>query len=155
MNALLNSFERKKESRFLYPVYRAVRDIAWSNLIDTVFYDKFITPCVAGKKLVVISETGEVNPCEILHNKPMGNLKDFDFNITKLMKHFQAKNVHKWIVDTKCKCSFECALAANVTWNYSQYLKLFIHTFKNIGVGWNDNEKIAVKNKKIIPIIKL
>ena len=49
-----------KQKRFLYPLYRGVRDVAWNNLMKTVFEDKFVTPCVAGKKLVVISETGNV-----------------------------------------------------------------------------------------------
>ena len=48
--------------------------------MKTVFEDKFVTPCVAGKKLVVISETGIVKPCEIL-NDEIGNLKDFNFDI--------------------------------------------------------------------------
>lgn len=153
MNELLNSLERKKEKRFLYPLYRGVRDVAWKNLIKTIFEDKFVTPCVAGKKLIIISETGEVKPCEILLDKSMGNLKDFNYDLNLLMKTNLAKNVGKWIVKTKCKCSFECALAANVTWNYSQYPRLFFAAFNNIGVGWRDNhKKIINKPKKIIKI---
>ena len=132
MNDFLNKRQRKKEKRFLYPLYRGVRDVAWNNLMKTVFEDKFVTPCVAGKKLVVISETGIVKPCEIL-NDEIGNLKDFNFDIQKLMKSDQQKKIHKWIVDSKCKCSFECALAANVTWNPSQYVQLTKYAMKNIG----------------------
>jgi MoaA/NifB/PqqE/SkfB family radical SAM enzyme len=141
MNAFLAGLERKKERRFLYPVYRGVRDIAWRNLMDTVFEDKFVTPCVAGRKLVVISETGEVRPCEIL-DKSMGNLRDYDFDLKKIMATGETHELTKWIVDTRCKCSFECALAANVTWNPSQYPRLALAALRNIGKGERDVEAV-------------
>jgi MoaA/NifB/PqqE/SkfB family radical SAM enzyme len=123
MNQFLENLERQKEKFLLYPLYRGVRTVAWKNLMETVFEDKFVTPCVAGKKLLIISETGVVRPCEIL-DKVIGNLKDYDFDLKKLMKSKNRKDIYNWIVDTKCKCSFECALAANVTWNASQYGKV-------------------------------
>ena len=132
----LKTLERKKEKRFLYPLYRGVRDTSWENLITTVFDDKFVTPCVAGKKLVVVSEEGQVYPCEILgKDKTLGNLRDYDLDIYKLVNDQKANEVNKFIKDTKCKCSFECALSANVTWNASQYPKLIKNSIKNIGKG--------------------
>ena len=135
----LKNIERKKEKRFLYPLYRGVRDTSWENLIATVFDDKFVTPCVAGKKLIVVSEEGDVSPCEILgKDKMFGNLRDYDLQIYKLLKNYKSKDVTKWIKDTKCKCSFECALSANVTWNFSQYPKLIKNSIRNIGSGFRD-----------------
>ncbi|MEC7488376.1 MAG: radical SAM protein [Pseudomonadota bacterium] len=134
MNSFLNGLERKKEKRFLYPLYRGVRDVAWDNLMQTVFEDKFVTPCVAGRKMIVISETGEVKPCEIL-DKTMGNLRDYDFDIYALLKNRQNDELRDWIVKTECKCSFECALAANVTWNKSMYPKLVTAALRNVGAG--------------------
>lgn len=153
MNAYLSRLERKKEKRFLYPLYRGVRDVAWENLMSTVFEDKFVTPCVAGRKLVVISETGEVRPCEIL-DKSMGNLRDYDFDLQKLMSTHDNADLRRWIVDTKCKCSFECALAANVTWNASMYPRLAVAALKNVGHGWHDvgrepEKKISISQKSL------
>ena len=135
INTYLSTIERKKEKRFLYPLYRGIRDVAWENLMSTVFEDKFVTPCVAGRKLVVISETGEVYPCEIL-GKSMGNLRDYEYDLQRLLSEKPNDDLRNWIVDTKCKCSFECALAANVTWNVSMYPRLARAAVKNIGNGW-------------------
>ncbi|MBM3540420.1 MAG: radical SAM protein [Alphaproteobacteria bacterium] len=132
VNELLESFERKKERRLLYPLWRGVRDISRRNLIDTVFEDRFVTPCVAGRKLVVVSETGELKPCEIL-DKSMGNLREVDFDPYALLARAESKALQDWIVDTKCKCSFECALGANVVWNPSQYPRLALSALRNIG----------------------
>jgi len=134
MNEFLANLERKKEKRPFYPVYRAVRDVAWENIMSTVFADEYVTPCVAGRKLVVISETGVVRPCEMLDDsKIIGDLKEHEFDISTLMKSKKQKEVTDWIVGTKCKCSFECAHAANVAWNFSQYPKILKKTVKNIG----------------------
>lgn len=132
VNELLDHLERRKERRFLYPLWRGVRDVSRQNLIRTVFDDEFVTPCVAGRKLIVISETGEVRPCEIL-DKTIGNLRDVDFDVYQLLKREQSRQLVNWIADTKCKCSFECALGANVVWNPSQYPKLAVSAIRNIG----------------------
>jgi radical SAM protein with 4Fe4S-binding SPASM domain len=136
LNSYLASIERKKEKRFLYPLYRGVRDLAWENLMETVFEDKFVTPCVGGRKLIVISETGEIYPCEVL-GKSMGNLRNYEFDLPQLLAEDSNDKLRNWIVDSKCKCSFECALSANVTWNASMYPKLAKKAIKNFGNGWH------------------
>lgn len=132
VNDFLQGLERKKERRLLYPLWRGVRDISRQNLLDTVFKDKFVTPCVAGSKLAVVSETGELQPCEIL-GKSMGNLREVDFDPYALLARPESKELRDWIVASKCKCSFECALGANVVWNLSQYPRLAASALSNIG----------------------
>ena len=103
--------------------------MTWQNLISTAFYDEYVTPCVAGRKMYVISEEGNVKPCELLpHN--YGNLRDYNYDIKKLLGDFETKKSRKWIKQTKCKCTFECALAANVTWNKRQYPRVLFKCFK-------------------------
>jgi MoaA/NifB/PqqE/SkfB family radical SAM enzyme len=132
VNEFLEALERKKERRALYPVWRGVRDVSRRNLIDTVFEDRFVTPCVAGRKLVVVGETGELQPCEIL-GKSMGNLREVDFDPYALLARAEARDLQRWIVKSRCKCSFECALGANVVWNPSQYPRLMLSALRNIG----------------------
>lgn len=132
INAFLESLERRKEKRPLHTLWRGVRDLSRDILMRTVFEDEFVTPCVAGRKLVVVSETGDVFPCEIL-GKSMGRLRDFGYDLGALMKSDPAGELRGWIKDTKCKCSFECALAANVVWSPSLYPKLAEASLRNLG----------------------
>jgi radical SAM protein with 4Fe4S-binding SPASM domain len=132
INEFLESIKRRKEKRFLYPLWRGVRDVSRESLIRTVFHDEFVTPCVAGRKLVIVGETGDVYPCEILKKK-MGNLRDSDYDLHAVLRAAESRELVRWINDSKCKCSFECALAANVVWNASTYPKLVISAIKNIG----------------------
>jgi radical SAM protein with 4Fe4S-binding SPASM domain len=132
VNDYLESIRRTKENRWLYPLFRGVRDVSRQNLIKTVFHDQYVTPCVAGRKLAVISETGNVYPCELLDRK-MGNVRDSNFDLPAIMANAESAATRSWIRDTKCKCSFECALAANVVWNASMYPKLAASALRNIG----------------------
>ena len=132
INEFLENREKSKEKRMFYPLWRGVNSVTRENLMKTVFEDKFVSSCVAGRKLLVISETGNVQPCEIL-GKSFGNLRDFDWDLNKLLKTNEVKDTINWIKETKCKCSFECALAANVVWNKKNYPKVLKSAIRNIG----------------------
>lgn len=128
----LSTREKNREGRFLYPIWRAASDVARENLLRVVFDEEFVAPCVAGRKLIVIGETGEVFPCEIL-GKSMGRLRDHDFDVRKLMAHAENEKLRNWIVDSKCKCSFECALAAGAVWSPANYPRMVARSIGNIG----------------------
>jgi len=132
INEFLEKREKYKEKRLLYPLWRGVNSVSRENLMRTVFDDEFITSCVAGRKLLVVSETGEVQPCEVL-GKSIGNLRNHDWDLKKLLKENSVHEMQKWIKDTKCKCSFECALAANVVWKPKNYPRVASSAIKNIG----------------------
>ena len=131
INNFINSIKRNKETRLFSNIFRAVGTASRDIIMDSAFNDKFNLPCVAGKKIIIIYETGDVHPCEIL-NRKLGNLKDYDYDLNKLLKNQETKETKKWIKDTKCKCTFECAASASVVWNVKAYPKLLGHTLKSI-----------------------
>ncbi len=69
-------------------------------------------PCTAGRLSAVIFEDGSVHPCEIL-GKSMGNLNDVDWNLDQLWEKAQADKLRREIHETRCVCTWECALADN------------------------------------------
>lgn len=137
INDYLESLPRKKESRFLYPIWKGVRDVSRDHLVRTIFNNEFITPCVAGRKMVVVKETGEVEPCEIL-DRSMGNLRDYDYDIYQIINGERGKSIRDHIKKTKCKCSHECALTSNVAWSPRVYPQLVKAAIKNIGKKSNN-----------------
>jgi len=132
VNGYLQNLKRTKEKRLFYPFWRAVRDVSREYLIRGLFKGEFITPCVAGRKLLIIGENGVVRPCEIL-KQDMGNIRDFNYEIRKLLSWETNQKLLRWIEDSQCKCSFECALAANVLWGKSSLLKLLKASIANAG----------------------
>lgn len=79
----------------------------------TYLKPKFISFCPAGSLFGVIQANGDVYPCEIL-NTPLGNLRDYEMNFEKLWQSEKAKNCRKFIKDSRCHCTFECAWTINV-----------------------------------------
>ena len=75
-------------------------------------------PCTAGTRMLVISETGVVKPCEIL-GKEFGSLRDYDFDLDRLLAEQSSRNICQHIKDRKCSCTFENAIL-NSTMSYPQ-----------------------------------
>ena len=94
--------------------------------------DQFVTKCTAGNISYVGMEDGTLKPCEILNNT-IGNFsaqKKMDI----LFKSKEAKDLRKFIVNTKCKCTYECAMTTNSLFNGNMFVKLLKQTAKDIFV---------------------
>jgi len=130
INNYLESIERNKESRLFSSIWRGVNKVTRDHIMKVGFDDEFVTPCVASRKFIIVSETGDVLPCEILEKK-IGNIKDFNYDISKVLKTHENKKIQKWIKDTKCKCTFECATAASIVWNVENYPKIINASIKS------------------------
>ena len=73
--------------------------------------------------MITIDEEGNVLPCEMisyLHkNKSfnMSNLREFDYDINKILKRKKSKEILSFIKESKCRCSFECATLCNIAFS--------------------------------------
>ena len=90
---------------------------------------KQVINCMAGRKLVVISETGDVYPCELLSAK-MGNLRQSNYDIRRILKSLQARKINAHIKKTKCFCTFECAIQNSLIYNAKVYPAIIKKFFK-------------------------
>jgi MoaA/NifB/PqqE/SkfB family radical SAM enzyme len=118
-----------RESRRFSSLLRAVADYQRDIIKRTIMRDRMYVPCVAGKKLIVVNERGEVRPCEILDQR-MGSLKDHDYDVRKVLNTNQAVELVDWIRRTKCHCTFECALATSIIFHKASYPHLLWQAFK-------------------------
>lgn len=91
--------------------------------------NRFVVPCRVGTKLIEIGHDGTIFPCEILNDK-FGNIKDYSYNIKKILATKDAKAFAKRIIETKCKCTWECAIKNNILYSPSQYPAVFSEWFK-------------------------
>ena len=86
-------------------------------------YDEFVTPCTAGNLSYVIMEDGKIKPCEILDDS-IGNVIN-DNDISAIFTSNKAKKLRKEITDTKCKCTYECAMSTNALFSWPMTKKYF------------------------------
>ncbi len=111
--------------RFRGAGIKAAQDILQRRLIHrTAQEEKRLIPCFAGRLNAVLTEEGNVYPCEILP-RSLGNVRDYDGNIRKLLQSREAREVVDFIRDGKCYCTHECYFMTNILFNPALYPDLF------------------------------
>lgn len=90
--------------------------------------NEFVTPCTAGTLSYVIMEDGSVKPCEILSDS-IGNIYDSKTSFEDILNGDSAKKTRKWIKDTDCRCTYECAMSTNTLFSWPMVPKLIRKTF--------------------------
>ena len=117
----LKQKESSKTYRFTGARIKAAQDILQRDLISRTFDEqKRLIPCYAGALNLVLRENGEVYPCEILM-RSFGNVRDYGYNIPKLLESDRAKAVINSIKDGHCFCTHECYLMTNILFNPRLY----------------------------------
>lgn len=116
LKADISSIYRFKGARI-----KAAQDILQRRLINrTTLEQKRLVPCYAGRLNLVLSESGNVYPCEIL-TETFGNVKDFDYDLRKVVRSDNAKKIVRSIMDKKCYCTHECYFMTNILFNPRLY----------------------------------
>lgn len=113
----------------LMHVFIGAREVLGQKLA----YESFIKhsrtyDCYAGLLMGVIYENGDVYPCEMLPDYKLGNLRDYDYDISKLWKNILADKARIWIKNRKCFCTYECQYTCNTLYNI-KFLSFFIRHF--------------------------
>lgn len=104
-----------------------MRDLILHNLRG----GKRFYACSAGKDMVIISENGDIKPCETLGIN-FGNLKDYNYDIMKALGTDKAKKTLLSIKAKECSCTFENALQCSLAYNISAWPLVAKKILKNI-----------------------
>ena len=120
---------------------------------ETAKNDSFQVNCVAGSRLVVLYDTGVLTPCEIpgtrdLPPRSQGaqrfRVGTSGTGITMCRRPLTALwdgRCSAYIKDTRCRCTFECAIIASIFYQPAELLKTVT------GFGLPDDETIERKVK--------
>lgn len=104
---------------------KAAQDILQRRLIHrTANENRRLIPCYAGRLNIVLSERGEVFPCEIL-TESLGNVRDYGYDMRKLLASGKAESAVKSITGGGCYCTHECYFMTNILFNPALYPRLF------------------------------
>jgi len=130
-NKLESNLKQKVSSiyRFQGAKLKAAQDNLQRRMIyETVMQKRQLIPCYAGKLNLVITESGDVYPCESFSMK-MGNVRDNGYNMNKILKTSDTQDILQSIKDRKCFCTHECYMMTNILFNpgvYPSLLKEYI-----------------------------
>ncbi|MDP6627593.1 MAG: radical SAM protein, partial [Methanopyri archaeon] len=77
-------------------------------------------PCVAGRRGIVITDIGDVLPCEPL-NVSLGNLRDNGYDVMRVLGSEKAQEVLRSISAGECTCTWECAILSSLVFSPREY----------------------------------
>jgi MoaA/NifB/PqqE/SkfB family radical SAM enzyme len=110
--------------RFRGARIKAAQDILQRSMIHRTMQERRrLIPCYAGRLNVVLTESGEVFPCEILTSS-FGNVRDHDYDIMKVLASGKARSTIASIIDNGCYCTHECYFMTNILFNPRLYPSL-------------------------------
>lgn len=116
--------------RFRGARIKAAQDILQRKLIaDTLNEQKRLISCYAGTLNVVLEETGDIFPCEIL-KQSLGNIRDYGYDVQKLLKSDRARATLNSIKESQCFCTHECYFMTNILFNPRLYPALMREYFQ-------------------------
>ncbi len=120
---------RSSMYRFTAARLKAAQDILQRRLIyQTVKEGRRLIPCYAGRLNLVLTEGGDVYPCETLRDK-MGSVREHDYSIPALLKTEGAERAISRVESSGCYCSHECYFMTNILFNPGTYGKLIREYF--------------------------
>jgi len=123
---LVDKLESERENIYSFPLakLKTAQDVLQRKLIyQTAREKKRLIPCYAGRLNLVLTENGDVYPCEILSRK-MGNLREQDYSMEKLLEGREAREVLSYIAKGECHCTHECYFITNILFNPGLYPRL-------------------------------
>jgi len=101
----------------------------WRLIDHEMEYGRMDIACNAGRKLLIVSERGDVSPCELLYqftDPYFGNLHEYDFDLSALLEAEKTRKIVNFIEAKRCHCSFECAILSSMIFtpaNYGAFIK--------------------------------
>jgi len=110
--------------RFRGARLKTAQDIIQRRLIhETLEKNRRLLKCVAGRLTLVLTEYGDVYPCEPLAKK-MGNVRKKGCDMSSLLKTDRAREIIDLIKSNGCHCTHECYFIMNIMFNPSMYPSL-------------------------------
>jgi len=123
------SLKPKRDGSFFQRILEARARLVKKFTLKILKENRMPLTCLAGKKMLVLTETGIVYPCEIL-NMPFGNLRENNYNLKKIISTKKAKKIINFIKNKKCYCTFECAISNSILYDYKTYPSLMKELIK-------------------------
>ncbi len=85
--------------------------------------------CFAADRFVVLNARGDLYPCEILENRLIGNVRDWDYDIPAMLACPAARDIR--VYARTCVCTWECAINMSFIYQPLQSLRVVARAFSN------------------------
>ena len=99
-------------------------------VLETARTGREILPCKSGTTSIVLTDEGDVLPCEMLPDT-FGNLRDFGYDLRAMLDSPTANAFRRRIAAEHCHCTWECAVRNNIVFTPKAYPRVAVQWMKN------------------------
>ncbi|MGH2362564.1 MAG: radical SAM/SPASM domain-containing protein [bacterium] len=100
------------------------KNVVLHDQIEKAFKSgEFISTCYAGEVFLILEANGDVRPCEVLPTV-IGNVRASGYDLGRIWRSAEALKARRFIVDTDCHCTYECAWSLNTLVDAKYYPQL-------------------------------
>ncbi len=105
---------------------KAAQDIVQRRQIyEAASSNQRSTACYAGRLNLVLTETGDLYPCEEFSERmKFGNVRNADYELKKLLTADRSKKIIQFIEKKGCHCTHECYFMTNILFDPGRYPEL-------------------------------
>jgi len=119
-------------SRFGFSgLINAMKNVRQQVITSIVRENRQQVPCYAADLSCVITPRGLVYPCELL-GRPLGDLREADYDFSRIWRGPEADAVRAHIEDSGCFCTYECFLTNSIIFN-SRMIPRLLREWISIG----------------------
>ena len=111
---LSRTINNDKYHKLIYSYYHGLS-------LKTIEKKKRLIPCRASSFMPVIDAKGDVYNCELL--PAIGNLRDYEYDVFKILNSQKSKIQRKDIFQKKCHCTHYCYQVQNIPMSPSHFLR--------------------------------
>jgi MoaA/NifB/PqqE/SkfB family radical SAM enzyme len=109
---------RERRHRFGGARLKAAQDRLQRLLIHrTLLARRRLVPCEAGRLSLVLSESGDLHPCEERPGRSLGNVREAGYDVRALLRSARTRAARAEIAGGGCWCSHECNFVTNILFN--------------------------------------
>ena len=120
-----------RKKRELAKVTESFRLVYYDLVVRILREQHQVIPCYAGISNVHINYDGEVWPCCVLgYQKPMGNLREVNYDFQQLFHSKRANEVRRHIRDKKCHCPLANQSYSNILCHFPSLFKVMKNIIK-------------------------
>jgi MoaA/NifB/PqqE/SkfB family radical SAM enzyme len=114
-----------RSHRFAGGRLKAAQDRLQRRLIHrTLSSRRRVIPCYAGRLSLVLTEGGELHPCEGRWDRSFGNVRQAGYDVAAMLRSARARDVREDLARGGCWCSHECNFLTNILFNPRMHPRL-------------------------------
>jgi len=134
------STRRQGFHRFAGGRLKMAQDHLQRELIHRTLLDRRrLIPCYAGRLNLVLTESGQLHPCEERWDQSFGNVRDAGYDVPGMLRTERAARVLEETAEGDCHCSHECNFLINILFNPRMHPRL-LGEYARVRLGLGDRD---------------